>query len=491
MGAWLLGTCLGVPVLSTVLIALSAQRPLWTDTINIVAPFLSLFAFILFVLTADIANTTIVLLPIVGDIAIAFSAEPLGLVFAGLVCALWPVSSLYAMAYMQHNRLGRTTSFYAYYSLAIGSALGIAFSDNLLTLFIFYEVLTFSTYPLVSYQRSPEALRAGRLYLATLVGTSTILLLTAIVWIWSLTGTLDFVIGGILEGYANRIQTTLLLLLVVFGTAKAAIIPFHQWLPSAMVAPVPVSALLHAVAVVKAGVFTIMKLMLYVFGVDFLSNLGSSDWLIYLASLTIIVSAIIATRQTHLKKLLAYSTISQLSYVVLGMAMLHPLALLGAVMHVLAHGFAKITLFFGAGAIYTANKLSRVDQINGIASAMPWTMGLFALASLSLIGLPPLVGFRSKWFLLEGAASGQMHWVAVVLIISSLLSAIYLLPLIHRAFFRHRETKDTKHTEAPLAMRLAMLFPVVMCFVLFFYGDPLSNQLQVLYGGESSISALK
>lgn len=480
MDAWLLGLCLGVPLASAGLIALSYRKPLWVDAINILAPFLSLLAFILFVLTADTQNTIITLLPIVGDIAIAFSAEPLGLVFAGLVCLLWPVSSLYAMAYMQHNQLKRTTSFFAYYSLAIGSALCIAFSDNLLTLFIFYEVLTFSTYPLVSYDRSPEALKAGRWYLTTLVGTSTILLLTAIIWIWSLTNTLDFKAGGILEGYANSTQTTLLLLLVIFGTAKAAIMPLHQWLPRAMVAPVPVSALLHAVAVVKAGVFTIMKLVLYVFGIDFLSSLGSSDWLVYLAGFTVVVAAIIATQQKQLKKRLAYSTISQLSYVILGIAMLNPLATLGATMHILAHGFAKITLFFGAGAVYTANRITRIDDMDGVASSMPWTMGLFTIASLSIIGLPPLVGFSSKWFLLEGAATGGVHFGAVILIIGSLLSAAYLLPIIHRAFFRRAATNVGQRTEAPLAMQVAMAFPVLMCLVLFFYGDQLSALLMEL-----------
>ena len=467
--------CLAVPFVAATLIVLSYKKPMLINIINTVAPFISLLALILFATEySPMIDSKIALLDIVGNIGIAFSAEPLGLIFAGLVCMLWPVSSLYAMSYMYRNKLKRTTHFFACYSLAIGSALGIAFADNLLTLFIFYEILSFSTYPLVVHSRSAEALKAGWLYLLTLVGTSLFLFI-AIIWIGFNTGTLDFEKGGIMQGDASDLEITVLLLLVVLGAAKAAIMPLHRWLPSAMVAPVPVSALLHAVAVVKAGVFTIMKLVMYTFGIDTLAEVGA-DWFVYLAGFTVLAASVIAMRQVQLKKLLAYSTISQLSYIVLGVAILHPVALLGAVLHMVAHGFAKITLFFGAGAIYTANGFSQVRELDGIGRTMPWTMGLFTVAALSIIGMPPLIGLTSKWFLLEGAIASDTYVAIGVFVGGSVLSAAYLLPIIHRAFFRSRV--NLSGGEAPLVMRFAMLIPVVICILLFFY----NGNIMVLVG---------
>ena len=461
--------CLATPFAAALLIVLNHKRPALINTVNTIAPFISLLALVwLAMIYNPSLDEKIVLFNVFGNIGIAFSAEPLGLIFASLICVLWPVSSLYAMSYMYKNKLKRTTHFFACYSLAIGSALGIAFADNLLTLFIFYEILSFSTYPLVIHSRSSEALRAGWLYLLTLVGTSTLFLLTAIIWIAYVAATLDFEKGGILPDYMSGAEITALLLLVVVGTTKAAIMPLHRWLPSAMVAPVPVSALLHAVAVVKAGVFTIMKIVVYIFGIDTLRGIAT-DWLVYLASFTILAASIIALKQEQLKKLLAYSTISQLSYIVLGVAILHPLALAGAALHIVAHGFAKITLFFAAGAIYTANGLSRIRELDGIGQTMPWTMGLFTIASLSIIGMPPLIGFTSKWFLLEGAVAADAYVAAGVLLTGSILTAAYLLPIIHRAFFRPQ--LSPVQGEAPLVMRVAMLVPVLVCISIFFYSD--------------------
>ncbi|MBC6413930.1 MAG: monovalent cation/H+ antiporter subunit D family protein [Chromatiales bacterium] len=474
-GALLL--CLATPFVAALLILLNHKRPTLINTVNTVAPFISLLALIwLASLYNPAADFKVTLLDIVGNIGITFSVEPLGLIFAGLVCVLWPVSSLYAMTYMYQNNLPRTTHFFACYSLAIGSALGIAFADNLLTLFIFYEILSFSTYPLVVHSRTSEALKAGWLYLLTLVGASALFLLTAIIWIGYVAGSLDFEKGGILPGYTSAMETTILLLLVVFGTTKAAIMPLHRWLPSAMVAPVPVSALLHAVAVVKAGVFTIMKIVVYTFGVDTLTGINT-DWLVYLAGFTILAASVIALKQVQLKKLLAYSTISQLSYIILGVAILHPLALSGAALYIVAHGFAKITLFFAAGAIYTVKGFSRIRELDGIGHTMPWTMGLFTISSLSIIGMPPLIGFTSKWFLLEGAVASGSYVAIVVLVTGSVLSAAYLLPIIHRAFFRPRLSLD--NDEAPLVMRIAMLVPTLTCVLLFFYSD----QIIALIGG--------
>jgi len=479
--------CLATPLAAALLIVLSHRRPQVVTTINCVAPLISLLALVsLATLQSSMSeilapetltpNLQITLFNIVGNLGLAFSVEPLGLVFAGLVCALWPVSAWYAVSYLYQNALQRKTHFLACYSLAIGSALGVAFADNLLTLFIFYEVLSLSTYPLVIHSRSGEARHAGWLYLLTLIGASMLFLLTAIIWIGYRAGTLDFALGGILADTMSDTEITVLLALVVFGVAKAAIMPLHRWLPSAMVAPAPVSALLHAVAVVKAGVFTIMKIVVYTFGIDVLAAVGS-DWLIYLTSFTIVAASVIALRQTQLKRMLAYSTISQLSYIVLGVALLHPVALLGAALHIVAHGFAKITLFFAAGAIYTANGFSKIRELDGIGRAMPWTMGLFAVAALSIIGMPALIGFSSKWFLLQGAVASDAYFAAAILVAGSVLSAAYLLPVIHRAFFRPA-AQQIPAKESPLIMRLAMFLPTLVCLVLFFYNERLIVLIQ-------------
>lgn len=469
----LLMACIASPFALAALTVLFHRVPAVRDGLNLLTPFVAPAALLLLAGGPAALQLT----QIVPGAGIAFEPEPVGLVFAGLVCVLWPVSMLYSLAYLYQNRAVRMTSFLVYYNLSIGCALAVAFAGNLLTLFIFYEVLTLCTYPLVTHDRSREALAAGRVYLAVLVGSSTLLLLAAMVWIYLAAGTLDFVPGGILDGRIGDEQVKWLLLLVVFGASKAAVMPLHGWLPRAMVAPVPVSALLHAVAVVKAGVFAIVKIILYVFGVDLLAGAGAGDWLVYIASFTIIAASVVALRQTSLKKLLAYSTVSQLSYILLGAALLKPAALLGAVLHLLAHGFGKITLFFAAGAIQTASGKTRLDEMRGIGRAMPWTMGLFTVAALVIVGLPPLAGFSSKWFLLEGSVAGGGYLPAAVLVAGSALSAAYLAPVIYRAFFMAEAPAvadvrpPAERREAPTAMLIAMLLPALMCAVLFFAVD--------------------
>ena len=462
----LLITCLASPFALAALSAACRRAPLARDALNLLLPFVSPAALALLAMQPQ---TTLHLTQIAEGVGIAFAPEPIGVIFAGLVCVLWPVSMLYSLAYLHQNKVRRITSFLTYYNIAIGCALGVAFAGNLLTLFIFYEALTLCTYPLVTHNRSADALAAGRTYLGILIGSSAVLLLPAIVWIYHVAGTLEFTPGGILAGRINQTQATWLLLLVVFGASKAALMPLHRWLPRAMVAPVPVSALLHAVAVVKAGVFVIIKSVLYIFGVEVLEDGG--QWLAYLAGFTIIAASVIALRQVSLKKMLAYSTVSQLSYVLLGAALLKPAALLGAVLHVLAHGFGKITLFFAAGAIQTASGKTRLDEMTGIGRRMPWTMGLFTVAALAIIGLPPLAGFVGKWFLLEGAIAADGHFAAAVLIAGSVLSAAYLVPVIYRAFFIEGEAGDAAHGEAPTAMLIAMLIPALFCAALFFAAD--------------------
>ena len=405
-------------------------------------------------------------------IAIAFRVEPLGLLFALVASLLWIVSSVYSIGYMRANEETHQTRFYVCFALALASTVGVAFSANLLTLFIFYEALTLATYPLVTHHGDEESRRGGRTYLGVLLLTSTMFLFPAIVGTWLAAGTLDFVPGGILAGKLSPAAATALLVLFMFGIGKAALMPVHRWLPAAMVAPTPVSALLHAVAVVKAGVFSVVKIAVYVFGLE--ASGASFEWLAYAAGFTIIAASIVALRADNLKRRLAYSTVSQLSYIVLSVAVLAPLSIAAAALHIAAHAFGKITLFFAAGAIYTASGKTEVSQLDGIGRRMPWTMAAFGLATLSMIGLPPTAGMLSKWYMVAGAFEAR-HWFALaVIIISTLLNAAYFLPIVYRAFLKPSEAGPA-HREAPWSMVAALGFTAAMTLALFFASDvPLS-----------------
>jgi multicomponent Na+:H+ antiporter subunit D len=407
---------------------------------------------------------------------IGFEVEPLGMLFALLASFLWMVTSVYSIGYMRSNREWRQTSYYSYFAVALGSAMGIAFAGNLFTLFIFYELLTLSTYPLVTHAGDDAAREGGRMYLGYLLGTSVILLLLALVWTWSLTGTLDFRPGGILEGAVTPGIASILLVLFVFGIGKAAVMPFHMWLPAAMVAPTPVSALLHAVAVVKAGVFTILKVAIYIFGIDFLAEIPATEWLMYVAAATILLAALVALRQDNLKLRLAWSTVSQLSYIVLCVLLVTPLGIVGGGLHIVMHAFAKITLFFCAGAILIATHKTNISEMNGIGRRMPWTMGAFAVGALSMIGVPPTAGFISKWYILLGAIEAQQMFAVGVIVVSTLLNAAYFLPIVYAAFFCIPEntpgdvSKDAQG-ETPLALVLAIGVTATGTVLLFFFPD--------------------
>jgi len=418
-------------------------------------------------------------LAVVPGLTVAFAVEPLGLLFALVASTLWLVTSIYSIGYMRGNSEPRQTSFYVCFAIALWATIGIAFAKNLFTLFIFYEVLTLSTYPLVAHKANAEAIRAGRIYLLILIGASMVLLLPAIAWTWVLADTLDFVPGGILKDKATPFALCALLALFAFGIGKAALMPLHFWLPAAMVAPTPVSALLHAVAVVKAGVFTILKVVVYTFGIETLAYAGSGAWLVWAAGFTIIAASLVALRKDNLKARLAYSTVSQLSYVILAAAILAPISAVGAAMHIAAHAVSKITLFFAAGAIYTAAHKTEISELAGIGRRMPWTMGAFTIGAISMIGLPPTAGFLGKWFMLSGAMqTGQ--WLPIAIIVAStLLNAAYFLPIVYTAFFE-RETAahsagaagaHEDHGEAPLPMVIALTITAAATVGLFLYPD--------------------
>jgi multicomponent Na+:H+ antiporter subunit D len=466
----LIAAALLAPLAGAALIAASGRWPNLREGVTL-ATAVALLAAVAGLVPSVMAGErpALLLLEMLPGISIAFRVEPLGLLFALVASALWIVNSIYSIGYMRGNGEPDQTRFYACFALALAATMGIAMAGNLLTLFVFYEILTLVTWPLVTHHGDAEARGGGRIYLGVLLATSMGLLLPAVVATWAYAGTLEFVPGGILRG-AGLSSAALagLLALYIFGIGKAAIMPVHRWLPSAMVAPTPVSALLHAVAVVKAGVFTVVKVVIYVFGAEELSAAGAAAWLAPVAGFTIIAASVVALRADNLKRRLAYSTVSQLSYVVMATALLAPLSIAAAALHIATHAVGKITLFFAAGAIYTASHKTQVSQLAGIGRSMPWTMAAFAIGALSLIGIPPAAGFLSKWLMFQGAAV-QGEWIVfAVLAVSTLLNAGYFLPILHAAFLREPAAGTHPHGEAPVLMVAAMMMTAAATLALPF-----------------------
>lgn len=482
---------LAIPACGAALISLAGRWPNLRESITLITAAALLYC-VLGMLPAVLggARPAATLFTVLPGLDIEFRLEPLGMLFALIASGLWIINSVYSIGYMRGNAEAHQTRFYVCFAMALSATMGIAFAGNLFTLFIFYELLTLVTYPLVTHAGTDAARNGGRVYLGLLMGTSVVFLLPALVFIWHVAGTTDFTPGGILSGKLSHGALAGLLALCMFGIGKAALMPFHRWLPAAMVAPTPVSALLHAVAVVKAGVFSVVKVIVYIFGVDTLANSGlqgAAAWLVVVAGFTIIAASVVALGADNLKRRLAYSTISQLSYVVMAAALLAPLSVVGAVLHIAAHAVGKITLFFAAGSIYTAAHKTEVSQLDGIGRRMPWTMAAFSIAALSMIGLPPAAGFVSKWYMLSGAMAAQ-HWVAVgVIVLSTLLNAGYFLPIIYRAFFVAPAPDDAAHPahgEAPLPMVIALTTTAVATVALFFFPDvPLALARQLIAKG--------
>lgn len=478
-GETLILLALLLPVAGAALIALTSWQPNLRETVTLVTAG-SLFFVVLTLLGKlldgdQLATQSLLVAP---GLEIAFSIEPLGMLFACVASSLWIINSIYSIGYMRGNNEPRQTPFYVCFAIALASTLGIAFAANLFTLFLFYEILTLSTYPLVTHKGDDNAKAGGRAYLLILLGTSTLLFLPAVVATAMIAGTLDFTPGGILAGKTDGTTIALLLGLFMFGIGKAALMPFHRWLPAAMVAPTPVSALLHAVAVVKAGVFTVLKVVIYIFGIDLLTSTGANEWLIWVAATSLILGSLIAMTKDNLKARLAYSTISQLAYVVLGAALATSWGLVGGSMHIAMHAFGKITLFFCAGAIYTAAHKTEVSELTGLGKVMPFTFTAFLIGALSIIGLPPFGGLWGKWYIALGALDAGQVIIVAVLMISSLLNIAYLIPIPFRAFFGKapgRQPSGIK--EAPLPCLIAIGLTSMGCFILFFFPGPILELL--------------
>ena len=375
-----------------------------------------------------------------------FRVDALGMVFATIASFLWIFASVYSVGYMRSTREHAQTRFFACFTVSIFAAVGGAFSANLFTLLVFYEVLSLVTYPLVYHKETAESWAGSKKYIIYLVGTSKTFLLAAVVLTFYIAGNLDFAPKGLLADVnASPLLLTVVYICFLIGFAKAAIMPFHAWLPAAMVAPTPVSALLHAVAVVKMGVFCVLRVVFHVFGTDLLHELNLGIATAYVVSFTIILSSIYALTQDNLKRRLAYSTVSQLSYVVLGAVLLTPSGMVGGIVHIANHAFSKITLFFCAGSIYCAAHKTEVSQLSGIGRKLPWTMAAFFIASLSMIGVPPAGGFISKWYLAMGSIEAHQLPILIVLLASTILNAAYFLPITYKAFF---EKEGSGHHKA-------------------------------------------
>lgn len=411
------------------------------------------------------------LVEVLPGVGIAFRVDSLGLLFALVSSSLWIITSVYSIGYMRSLKEHSQTRYFAFFALALSSAVGVAFSANLLTFYLFYEMLSLSTYALVTHHQDEEARSAGRKYLTYLMGTSIAFLLPAIVLTYIYTGTLNFSDHGILAGKAPDVILVVMFVLFIAGIGKAAIMPLHSWLPSAMVAPTPVSALLHAVAVVKVGVFSVLRICFHVFGINLMHLLSLDVFLIYFISITILVGSLFALKQDDLKARLAYSTVSQLSYIVMGGCLLSVIGMTGGVIHIVMHAFGKITLFFCAGAILVNTGLRKISDMKGIGKKMPVTMAAFFFGSLSVIGIPPFGGFISKWYLALGTIDAHQIPILVVLLTSSLLNAAYFLPIAYNAFFSTGNyfNESTVVQEAPFLAVAPPVFTALVSFFLFVY----------------------
>ncbi|WP_408067180.1 proton-conducting transporter membrane subunit [Wolbachia pipientis] len=467
-----------IPLLSALAISFTSKWPRLNNSITVVSSML-LFAYTslctLYLVYGD--HSQFILMDFGNNLHISLKLESSGAIFSLLISFLWVLTSMYAICYMRNNYADSNySSFLCFFSIAISCAMFIAFSGDLLTTFVFYELLTISTYPLITYNSTNESVIAGRYYFGLLFFSSLVLFFPAIGLLYNEFHTLDFVRGGIFKFDTSFITfIAVCFAMLIYGIGKAALMPMHFWLPKAMVAPTPVSALLHAVAVVKSGVFIIIKVILYTFGIDNMQRFAQQSWfaggwLPYAAGFTIITASLIALKQKELKKLLAYSTISQLSYIILFASIFSEFSMRVAIFQLVCHAFAKITLFFTAGAIITKTGEKYIDRIHGIGRSMPISMIAFTIGALSMIGVPPAPTFWSKFFIFRAVFNSSnvtlSVFVALVLIVSTILNALYFLPIIYNAFFL-KPSRNYFIKKTPMLLILPPVVTAVCTLVIF------------------------
>ena len=462
-----------IPLIGTLGVMFRGGEENVREAISCVSSLL-LFALVCTMIPAVLQGKTLkfTMFSLLPGVSVTLRADAMSMIFALVASSLWTIAVFYSMGYMRGLKEHAQTRFNACFALAIFGAIGVAFSDNLFTLYLFYEIVSICTYPLVAHHQDEEGYSGARKYIVYLTTTAKAFLLPAMILIYVLTGTLDFATNastGIFPDDANRLLVTMLYVFCLFGFAKNGIMPFHHWLPGAMVAPTPVSALLHAVAVVKVGVFCTTRVMLYVFGVETMDAFNLGIPTAYFVGFTIIMASVIALSKDNLKSRLAYSTVSQLSYIIMGVALLTPAGIEGGLIHIVNHAFAKITLFFCAGAIYVATHKKLISEMDGLGKTMPFTFGAFAIASLSMIGAPPVAGFITKWNLLIGSIQAHQIGILLILIASTVLNAAYFAPVTYRAFFGKPPVSEpfSGIKEAPLAMLIPIL---IACFVSVLIG---------------------
>lgn len=454
------------------LILLSARRPNLREFWTLLAAVIK-FALVLSLLPPVLAGQEVrcVLWSLSPGIELAFRVDALGQFFGLIASGLWILTSVYSIGYMRGHHEEKQTRYFASFALSLSSTLGIAFAANLLTFLLFYEMLTLATYPLVIHHESREALRAGRQYL-TYSLSAGVVLIAAAAWIYGQSGTLEFRAGGILApGMVSDPAMKFWFCVFLAGVGvKSGIMPLHSWLPNAMVAPTPVSALLHAVAVVKSGAFGVIRVSGFVFGPAVMQAHGLNWILGVAAGATILLASLIAMQQDSLKRRLAYSTIAHLSYIALGAALVTPNGFMGGVFHMSTHALMKITLFFCAGAIIVHVHKDKVSELDGIGRMMPWTMGAFTIGALGLTGIPPINGFFSKWYLCAGSWEMGWVWALGVFLLSGVLNGAYLLPIVHRAFFKTSE-KFVEYGEASPWMVVPLCLTGLLAVVLGLFPD--------------------
>jgi len=473
-----------IPLIAGVLIPFFSDRPNFREAITFLAGILLLFdvIYLLSVISSGV-KPELHLFTFAGNFDIRLELEPLGAIFAAIASSLWIINSVFTLGYMRGNKEKNQTRFFALVAIAIFGTMGIAASANLITLFIFYEALTISTFPLVTHKGDAKAKRGGTIYALALMGSSLMFLLPAILGTHIVAGHSDFTIGGIFPTGTSIFTTSILLLLFVFGIGKAALMPMHFWLPNAMVAPTPVSALLHAVAVVKAGVFSVLKVIIFIFGESVMADMNMSTCLSWVAAITIVLASIIALRKDNLKARLAYSTVSQLAYITFGAMLATPAAFIGGALQIIMHAWGKITLFMCAGAIYTISHRTEISKLDGLGRTMPWVFGAFLVGSISIIGIPPMGGSWPKYFLIVGAIESGKGILTAALVLSSILNIVYLIPISIRAYMK--PPKDISIDNSLIEVRKKNIWVIVPpvisasgAFILFFYVGSIVDFLQ-------------